>query len=161
MSKNINNTFNNTIRDLDGIANIRFGDLWNTSNSSPEKNTYWTSFKRTFWYSNEDRRFNLLHIETLIDGAFNLMELMYNEYIKMGEKTAEEITQKADFLASFHELQQHIIDAQIGIANLRGHYKNDKAIIKTIDGIIDKIKHKYVVAQSEYKIKSVIYYIPV
>lgn len=160
MSKNIHNTFHNAIRDLDNIANIRFGDLWNTTNSSPEKANYWTAFKRTVWYNNEERTFNLLHIETIIDNAFNLMDLMYNEYRQMPDKTAEEIVLKTTFLASFHELQQNIIDAQIGISNLKGHYKNDRAITKRIDTLIETISKKYAIAQNEYKLKSVVYYLP-
>ena len=124
---------------LGSIANIKFGEYWNTTTNSPQKSNIITSIIRTIWYTNEGRCMTLTYVSTLIDKAFYLLDDIYEELKRVSDKPIK--CKKYNNLAK--KIKVSILNSQSGIINLKGVYHKDEKIKSDIDLLIKSIKDRY------------------
>jgi hypothetical protein len=134
------------VGELRQVANIKFGQYWNTSTRTTQNANIITSIMRTVWYINEDRNTTIAYLDILIKNTFDIMENIYDEL------THENISPDSvyKFTNVLRDLKVEILNCQMGITNLQGVYKDDESMKGDLLRCIVKIKEHYEALQLEY-----------
>jgi hypothetical protein len=74
------------------MANLQFGDKWNTSSQSPQKNTIVTAFLRTFWYWGEGWEMSISDFNSTLEEAFTLIYECIDKYPHYSEDDQNQLT---------------------------------------------------------------------
>lgn len=133
VERSIINRYNNIISDMRAIADVRFGEYWNSTIKQPQRANLFTSFSRTVWYTKESRNMTLTHIDMLIDSCFCLLTDMLTE-AAMGQNAI-------NYIILARDLRIDIMNMQQGILSLKGVYHNDEKIKSGIDDRVTRIKN--------------------
>lgn len=137
------NRSQSVIGGLGSIANIKFGEYWNTTTGSPQKSNVITSIARTIWYTHEGRDITLTYVSTLIDKAFCLLDDIYNELNRVEKKMLHK-----KYTTLVKKIKVSILNSQNGVINLKGVYYKDEKIKGEIDLLIRSIKDRYIEYQN-------------
>lgn len=138
VERSIINRYNNIISDVRAIADVRFGEYWNSTIKQPQRANLFTSFSRTVWYTKESRNMTLTHIDMLIDSCFCLLADMLAEAAMMHDTIRQNAS---NYIILARDLRIDMMNMQQGILSLKGVYHNDEKIKSGIDDRVARIKN--------------------
>lgn len=104
---------------LKSMASLQFGDKWNTSSQSPQKNTIITALLRTFWYRGESLDMTVADFNATLEEACMLVYECLEKHPNYQPDEQNILTR------IIVQLTNNIADVKMAVVRQKGTYQND------------------------------------
>lgn len=103
---------------LKSMAALQFGDKWNTTSQSPQKNTIMTALLRTLWYWGEGVEMSVADFQATLEEAFTLIYECVDKYSHYSNNEQNTITRM------IVKLTDNVSNVKMAVVRQKGAYAN-------------------------------------
>lgn len=104
---------------LKSMASLQFGDKWNTTSQSPQKNTILTAILRTVWYRSESLEMTVADFNATLEEAFMIVYECLDKYPSYQPDEQNVLTR------IIVQLTGSVANVKMAVIRQKGTYQND------------------------------------
>jgi hypothetical protein len=104
---------------LKSMASLQFGDKWNTTSQSPQKNTVLTAILRTFWYRGESLEMTVADFNATLEEACMIV------YECLDKHPSYQSDEQNILTRIIVQLTGNIANVKMAVVRQKGTYQND------------------------------------